>query len=189
MNQIMFPFPDKESSVEILKRDACYGKIPPERVGDVFEDAWQTGQEEARKFVNNFCRNSAFDMPRILEGLGFRIIRQDTDYVMGNIRYFCEYFPEKKQIQIYSRSIGLWAVANGLNLKQAEDIILAHEFFHYLESKELGWMSRRCLVPMLKIGEVEIGKTGVAALSEVAANAFANAFYGAYVQFLEASEA
>lgn len=189
MNQNMFPFPGKESSLEILKKDACYGKIPPERVGDVFEDAWQTGVEEARKFVSSFCRDTAFDMPRILEGLGFRIIRQNTDYVMGNIRYFCEYFPEKKQIQIYSRGIGLWAVANGLGQEQAENIILAHEFFHYLESKELGWMSKRCLVPMLKIGRAKIGKTGIAALSEVAANAFANAFYGAYVQFLEASEA
>lgn len=188
MDQNMFPFPGKENSLEILKRDACYGKIPSEQVGDVFEDAWQTGVEEARKFISRFCRNAAFDMPRILEGLGFRIIRQDTDYVMGNIRYFCEYFPEKKQIRIYSRSIGLWAGANGLNQERAESIILAHEFFHYLESRELGWMSKRCLVPMLKIGRAEIGKTGIAALSEVAANAFANAYYAAYMQFLEASE-
>lgn len=189
MNQSIFPLLDKESSMEILKRDACYGKIPPERVIDIFEDAWRTGVEEARKFVYSSCWDAAFDMPRILEGMGFRIIWQDADYVMGNIRYFCEYFPEKKRIHIYSRGVGLWAAANNLDQKQAENIILAHEFFHYLESNELGWMSKRCLVPMLKIGKAEIGKTGIAALSEVAANAFANEFYGAYTQFLEALEA
>lgn len=172
----------------ILKNDPCYGKIPADRVEAVFEDAWATGAEEAQKFISQYCLEADYDMMEILRTLGFEIIRQDIDYVMGNIRYFCEYFPEKSQIYVYSKGIGLWAASNGLEPEQARNIILAHEFFHYLEAKELGWISKRCLVPMLKIGRFTMGKTGIAALSEVAANAFANEYYCAYIKYLAESE-
>ena len=107
---------------------------------------------------------------------------------MGNIRYFCEYFSEKNQIIIYSKGIDLWASSNGLEHAQARNIILAHEFFHHLEAKQLGWISKRCLVPMLKIGSLTLGKTGIAALSEVAANAFANTYYSAYANYAAVSK-
>lgn len=188
MNQKKFPFPDKESSRNILRNDPCYRKIPEDRVESVFEDAWTTGTEEARKFISEYCPDSDFDMTQILRKLGFEIIRQDIDYVMGNIRYFCEYFPEKDQIHIYSKGIELWSKSNDLEPEQSCNIILAHEFFHYLEAKRLGWISKRCLVPMVKIGNFTLGKTGIAALSEVAANAFANEYYRAYTSYLAASE-
>ena len=184
MNQNKFPFPDKESSMGILKNDPCYGKIPADRVADVFEDAWATGLKEAHKFIFEYCQDSDFNMVDILKRLGFEIIHQDIDYVMGNIRYFCEYFPEKNQIYIYNKGIDLWAASNGLEPEQSKNIILAHEFFHYLEAKRLGWISKRCLVPMLKIGKLTFGKTGIAALSEVAANAFANEYYSAYINYM-----
>lgn len=188
MNQKKFPFPDKESSMEILKKDPCFGKIPPEQVPIVFEDAWTTGTTEAQKFLSAHCQNSGFDMMEILTRLGFAITVQDVDYVMGNIRYFCEYFSEKNQIIVYSKGIDLWAASNELEHTEARNIILAHEYFHCLEARHLGWVSKRCLVPMLKIGSFTLGKTGIAALSEVAANAFANEYYGAYANYLAKSE-
>ena len=181
MNLKEFPFPDKESSREILKNDPCYGKIPEDQVEMVFEDAWQTGIQQAREFIHEHCLTLDFDMTQILQKLGFIILVENADYVMGNIRYFCEYFPEKNKITVYSKSIDLWAESNGLLPEQSKNIILAHEFFHYLEAKHLGWISKRCLVPMLKIGKFSFGKTGIAALSEVAANAFANEYYTAYM--------
>lgn len=188
MNQKIFPFPDKESSMDILKNDPCYAKIPEDRVEDVFEDAWLTGIEEAQKFISSYCLDLDFDMMKILGKLGFEIIQQDIDYVMGNIRYFCEYFPEKNQIYVYNKGIDLWAASNDLESEHSRNIILAHEFFHYLEAKKLGWISKRCLVPMLKIGKFSFGKTGIAALSEVAANSFANEYYTAYTNYLSATE-
>lgn len=188
MNQKTFPFPDKESSLVILKNDPCYGKIPEDQVADVFENAWQTGIDEAQKFISENCPDADFDMINILQKLGFQIIQQDIDYVMGNIRYFCEYFPEKNQIYVYKKGIDLWAASNNLESEQSKNIILAHEFFHYLEAKQLGWISKRCLVPMLKIGKFSFGKTGIAALSEVAANSFANEFYTAYTKYLSSEK-
>lgn len=168
----------------ILQNDACYGKIPPERVEDVFDDAWSLGEREAELFIREHCQED-FDMLRILRKLGFRIEEQNIDYIMGNIRYFCEYLPGKNQITVYSKGIKLWADTNEMEYGEARNIILAHEFFHYLEANRIGWVSKRCLVPMLKIGKFTLGKTGIAALSEVAANAFANEYYSAYMNFLK----
>ncbi len=184
MNQKKFPFPDKESSMDILKNDPCYEKIPPDRVVEVFEDAWRIGSEEAQAFISEHCVENDFDMIDVLQNLGFQIIQQDTDYVMGKTRYFCEYFPQKNQIYVYNKGIDLWADSNGLGSGIATNIILAHEFFHYLEAKKLGWISKRCLVPMLKLGKWSLGKTGISALSEVAANSFANEYFSAYSSFL-----
>lgn len=174
--------------MDILKKDPCYGKIPETQVDAVFEDAWTTGIAQAQEFISEHCLASDFDMMEILQKLGFAITVQDVDYVMGNIRYFCEYFPEKNQIIVYSKGVDLWASSNNLESEHSRNIILAHEFFHYLEAKHLGWISKRCLVPMLKIGRFTLGKTGVAALSEVAANAFANEYYSAYTRYLAIPE-
>lgn len=167
--------------MEILKNDACYVKIPPEKVEAVFDDAWSLGEQEGEKFLREHCQKD-FDMLRILRQLGFRIEKQNIDYVMGNVRYFCEYLPGKNQITIYGKGIALWAETNALDFVSARNIILAHEFFHYLEANHIGWVSKRCLVPMLKIGRFTLGKTGIAALSEVAANAFANIYYASYME-------
>lgn len=188
VNRKKFPFPDRESSMKILQNDACYGKIPPDQVQRVFDDAWSVGTQEAKGFIREHCQED-FDMLRVLRQLGFQIVEQDIDYIMGNIRYFCEYLPGKNQIYIYTKGIGLWAQTNGLPFDAARNIILAHEFFHYLEANGLGWVSRRCMVPMLKLGKFSIGKTGIAALSEVAANAFSNEYYAAYMESLPETEA
>lgn len=173
--------------MKILQSDACYGKIPPEDVEPVFDDAWNLGEREGKAFLQQHCQDD-FDMLRILRQLGFRIEEQNIDYIMGNIRYFCEYLPGKNQITIYSKGIALWAGTNELDYEPARNIILAHEFFHYLEANRIGWVSKRCLVPMLKIGNITLGKTGIAALSEVAANAFANTYYDSYMLRHQANE-
>ena len=46
-----FPFPDKENSMEELKQDYVFPKIEPERVDEIFEDAWAVGEEQARRFL------------------------------------------------------------------------------------------------------------------------------------------
>lgn len=184
MQQNRFPFPDRESSMKIFMNDPCYGKIPADRTQSAFDDAWAAGINEARSFIEKYCYPFKFEMLSILKQLGFRIVQEDTDYVMGSIRYFCEYLPGKKQISIYSKAVRLWAEAHCMEFETARNIILAHEYFHYLETHKLGLISKRCVVPMLKLGKLSIGKTGVSALSEVAANAFANEYYAAYMMSL-----
>ena len=53
-----------------------------------------------------------------------------------------------------------------------------HEFFHVLETTRLGITSKEYTVPLFTIGPFKLGKTGIHALSEIAAHAFTNTYYG-----------
>ena len=182
MSDMHFPFPDREASKRILRADPCFGKIPADQVDGVFEKAWQTGEAEAARFLAQQEDPASFSMLQVLEKKHFRIEVKDVDYVMGNIRYFCEYMSEQNIVLIYRKSVELWAEKNGLSYETARDLILAHEYFHYLEWHEIGRTSKQYLVPMLKIGKLSLGKTGIAALSEIGANAFANSCYTALMK-------
>ena len=96
---------------------------------------------------------------------------------MGKQRYFSDYISGQKRINLYSGSIQKWAEQNGLDYDVAVNLILSHEYYHYLEMNEIGLASRDYLVPMLVMGPVKIGKTGIRALSEVGAHAFARKYY------------
>lgn len=177
MSDLQFPFPDQEASRRILESDPCFKKIPANQVDEIFESAWKVGQSEAERFLAQWEEQPTPSLFQILKKKQFRMEEQDIDYVMGNIRYFCEYMSEKNIICIYRKSVEKWAEKNGFPYETARDLILAHEYFHYLEWHEIGRTSKKYLVPMLKIGPLSFGKTGIAALSEIAANAFANSYY------------
>ena len=51
-----------------------------------------------------------------------------------------------------------------MTLETAQNVILSHEYFHFLEWTKLGLTSREYQVPMLKLGPLKLGKTGVRAL-------------------------
>lgn len=176
MENIIFPFPDRESCIKIYKDDPCYSKIPVDERDTVFNKAWDTGIAEARAFLEKH-EMRPLSMEEVLRENGYRIETQDTDYVIGKSRFFCELYPSKHLVVIYKQSVQLWADSQGMEYDKAKNIILAHEFFHHFEANKIGWVSKQCQVPMLVLGELRIGKTGIASLSEVAANAFANEFY------------
>ena len=178
MGDVRFPFPSKADSFKILERDPCFGKIPKGSVQTVFDDAWNVGVNEGNRFLEDSSLEH-LDMTSVLENEGFSVITENKDYVIGTQRYFCEYLPKSKHVKVYRDSVNLWAEMQGLDYETAKNVILAHEYFHYLENTKIGWVSRHYMVPMLKIGRHSIGSTGVPALSEIAANAFANTLFTA----------
>lgn len=188
MSDFHFPFPGREASKRILHADPCFKKIPTDQVDEVFEKAWQTGEAAATQFLAQLDNPASLSMLQLLEKKNFRIEVKDVDYVMGNIRYFCEYMSEENIILIYRKSVELWAEKNRLSYEAARDLILAHEYFHYLEWHKIGRTSKQCLVPMLRIGKLSLGKTGIAALSEIGANAFANSCCTAILTGAQASQ-
>lgn len=167
-----YPFPNKENSMQDLKSDYMFPKIEPEKVDEIFEDAWEVGLQAAKDFLRKHA-DAPIRMLEFLDEQGFRIQVKDMDYVLGNRRYFCEYFSRQKIIKIYRKSVELWCGENGYSYEDGCNLLLCHEYFHHMEWHEIGLTSKRCLVPMVKIGRLQLGKTGVPALSEVAANAFA----------------
>jgi hypothetical protein len=165
------PFPSRELADKELSYDYCYAKIPPEDREKIVEMAWQKGVEAAKTVYDRY--NGSCDFFAIVRKSGLECVSVNTDYVVGKQRYFSDYLTGRKRIQLYTKSIALWAKQNGLRKREAANLILSHEYFHFLEHTEIGLTSREYQVPMLILGPLKLGRTGIRALSEIGAHAFA----------------
>lgn len=175
MEGFRFPFPGRELADQELTYDQCYGKIPEEDRATIVEKAWRKGAEAARAV---FARESGnTDFYTIARNSGLKLIEKDIDYVVGKQRYFSDYISGQSLINLYGKSIQKWADQNSLDYQEAINLILSHEYYHYLEMNEIGLTSRDYLVPMLIIGPLKLGKTGIRALSEIGAHAFARTYF------------
>ena len=175
MEEFRFPFPGRELADKELTYDPCYGKIPEEDRAAIVEKAWQKGCDAARMVFER--ENGSWDFHTIARNSGLKLMESPKDYIVGKQRYFSDYISGQKLINLYSGSIQKWAQQNDLEYGVAVNLILSHEYYHYLEMNEIGLASRDYLVPMLIIGSFKIGKTGIRALSEVGAHAFVRKYY------------
>ena len=175
MEEYRFPFPGRGLADQELTYDPCYGKIPEADRAAIVEKAWQKGTAAAEMV---FAREQgSMDFYTIARKSGLKLVEIPKDYIVGKQRYFSDYISGQKLINLYSGSIQKWAEQNDLAYDVAVNLILGHEYYHYLEMSEIGFASRDYMVPMLVIGPVKIGKTGIRALSEVGAHAFVRKYY------------
>lgn len=165
------PFPGRELADEELSRDICYGKIPECDRPVITENAWMKGIRAAELVFKRYRGEKNF--MRIVKESGLTCETVDTDYVMGNQRYFSDYLTGQKLIHLYMKSISLWAEENGMETDEAVNLILSHEYYHFLEWSELGLTSKDYQVPIVRLGRLKIGRTGIRALSEIGAHGFA----------------
>lgn len=175
MPDYALPFPTRELAEKELSYDVCYAKIPPAARGPIVEAAWEKGAAAARGVYAE--QNGETDFFKIARASGLRLEEKDIDYVVGQQRYFSDYVSGKGLVTLYLRSVDLWARQNGLDRHTAENVILSHEYFHFLEWTKLGLTSKDYQVPMLQLGKLRLGRTGVRALSEIGAHAFARTYY------------
>ena len=175
MEEFRFPFPGRELADRELTYDPCYSKVPAEDRAAIVEKAWQKGCAAAREVFRR--ENGSGDFRAIVTGSGLQLNEKDTDFVAGSQRYFSDYISGQKCVNLYKKSIALWAGENGLDYEQAVDLILSHEYFHFLEVTELGLTSRDYTVAMVQIGPVKLGSTGLRSLSEIGAHAFARTYH------------
>ena len=169
-----FPFPDHDLALKELSYDPCYGKIPLQDCKPITEKAWERGAQAAQETFAQF--QGSYDFFAICRSSGLTLKEKNIDFVSGNQRYFSDYVSGKKEITLYLKSIALWAKENSLDMHAAENLILSHEYYHFLEWTKLGLTSRLYQVPMIRIGKVTIGDTGIRALSEIGAHAFARTY-------------
>ena len=174
-NDFVFPFPTKELAEQELRYDSCFAKIPSEDCKQIVEKAWEIGVQQAQRIYQK--ENHSYDFIKICEKSGCQIIRKNIDCVIGKQRYFSDYVSGTNVITLYMKSVEIWALENHLELETAIKLILSHEYFHFLEMNEIGQTSKIYQVPMLQIGPFQIGKTGIHALSEIGAHAFARTYY------------
>ena len=175
MGEFSLPFPDKVLAHQELTYDPCYGKIPEQDRKSSVEVAWQRGEQAARKAFVEFGGSSNFQGIALHSGL--TIEKKKIDYVVGNKRYFSDYISGRNLLIIYLPSVALWAERNALDLADAVNLIISHEYFHFLEWTSLGLTSKLYTVPMLSMGKLKFGKTGIRALSEIGAHAFAHTYF------------
>ena len=175
MEQFRFPFPGRELADKELTYDPCYEKIPEADRSVIVEKAWQKGSQAAEMVFER--EKGTFDFHIIARNSGLKLVEIPKDYIVGKQRYFSDYISGQNLINLYSGSIQKWAEQNELEYADAVNLILSHEYYHFLEMNEIGQASRDYLVPMVTIGPLKLGKTGIRALSEVGAHAFARKYY------------
>lgn len=175
MPDYTFPFPNKELALQELSYDPCCSKIKEEDKTRIVEEAWQKGTDAARTVWKQYGGET--DFFRIAGKIGLNCCHVNTDYVVGSQRYFSDYISGQNKINFYTKSIALWADQNHFTQGQAENLILSHEYFHVLEWNTLGLTSKLYQVPMVRLGRLKFGKTGIRALSEIGAHAFARTYY------------
>lgn len=169
-----FPFPDRIESREELKCDTLYRKIPSEKLEEISNIAWNRGVAAAQALLE---QHSGKDIWQIAQAEGLTVLHEGRDNVAGSVRYFSEYFSARKEIVLYVDSVRLWARANSLELKAAEELILSHEMYHHMECTTLGLTSDLYRVPWIRVGKITIGKCGIRALSEIGAHGFSRTYY------------
>lgn len=173
-----FPFPDKTACIEELKRDKYYDRIPEEDRQRILHDAWQRGELAAREFF----AAGPVTVFQAMEQEGLEIERTDRDMVVGGTRYFAEIYVKTKKVILYPPSIALWAEHNSLTEAQAEELILAHEYFHYLEHTVLPPAGSTYRVPAVQLFGRTLMYAGLSSVSEIGAHSFARAYFQRIMQ-------
>ena len=168
-----FPFPTKSTCLAELQRDPLFPKIPADSYGQIIEDAWNRGAEAASRCFGQ----TPISIAAALEKAGLQITRIARDQVLGGMRYFAEFYEKSKNVFLYTTSVQLWSEHNGLCYASGEELILAHEFFHYLECKSLCPAKDVFTVARFQIGRWRFGSSSLRAVSEIGAHSFAYAYY------------
>jgi len=112
--------------------------------------------------------------------LGLPIEMTDGDPMVGSIWRFAEYQPRPPRIVLYSRGLApLERTITGSSAAQllgratVRDVFISHELFHHIETIRADVpIARRYRPSLFRIGNWH-WRTGIAALAEIAAGAFA----------------
>lgn len=128
----MVYFSDEFLAYLELKQDMLFHKIPEKDILFYIEHSLKIGSERASKIG---IRN----IEQLYAESNIRIREETHDGVFFKVQIRAQFESDRKGnhlVYLYDQSIIQLAEANRLDLKEMKRIILAHEFFHYLESKE-----------------------------------------------------
>jgi hypothetical protein len=140
-------------------------------------DALTDGTDAAANLRMRFADLSP---EQIARELGVPVETTDGDPMVGSIWRFAEYRPRPPRIVLYSRGLG--PLERGLTGARAaqllgratpRDVFVAHELYHHIEAiRPEVPIARRYRPTLFRIGNWH-WRTGIAALAEIAAGAFA----------------
>lgn len=142
-------------------------------VHDALADGSRTAQALRANFVGLAPRQIAHE-------LGVPIELSDDDPMVGSLWRFAEYTPRPARIRLFGRGLApLDCAMAGTLAQQAlggatlQDVFVAHELFHHAEATRTERpVAHRYRPTLFRIGRWH-WRTGIAALAEIAAGAFA----------------
>jgi hypothetical protein len=119
---------------------------------------------------------------QIVHELGLRVETVDDDPMVASIWRFAEYWPRPPRIVLYSQALGLLerglggsGAAQLLGRATPRNVFIAHELYHHIEATRSDVpIARRYQASLFRIGNWH-WRTGIGALAEIAAGAFAQA--------------
>jgi hypothetical protein len=144
-------------------------------VSDALADGTATAKNLRARFTD-------FRPEQIASDLCLPIETTDVDPLVGSIWRFAEYRPRPPSIVLYSRGLGLLertltgaTAAQLLGQATLRNVFIAHELYHHAEAIRSDVpIARRYQPTLFRIGKWH-WRTGISALAEIAAGAFAQA--------------
>jgi hypothetical protein len=144
-------------------------------------EALVDGAATARHFRSRFGTSKPTE---IANQLGLTIETTDSDPLVGSIWRFAEYRARPPGILLYRHGIALLerelcgaTAARLIGQVAPKDVFIAHELYHHAEaSRPQPPTSRRHRVVLFRLGRWH-WRTGIAALSEIAAGSFAQELF------------
>lgn len=170
----LFCLPDSFWGMYALKRDPLFPRIPLEQLSDYIGNSIQCGRSEAAALKMNTGSLS----PRELCAHSHIQFTYNMEENGGCSIIFAQ-FTEPNRIQVSADALkrmddlGIW---NTLTSRASfEDIILAHEFFHYIEARKAKTIYTR--TEKIQLWRKPFSnRSCIHALSEIAAMAFAREY-------------
>src|SRR3954468_10754060 len=143
-------------------------------VFDALADGAATAEDLRKRFPVLRAREIARELRIPIE-------TTDDDPMVGSIWRFAEYRPRPPHIMLYNRGIAplereLAGSERLLGRATPRDVFVAHELYHHIEAIRCEVpIARRYQPTLFRIGNWR-WRTGIAALAEIAAGAFAQSF-------------
>jgi hypothetical protein len=160
----------------MLREDLVYAKIPADLRQPAMERAVATGRQAA---LECGTRHGTTDPIALVEKLGIRLVESDAPYVYGKLVQTSTYVHRTPTITLYTgaieemnRFLADQDLAGLLGIGDVRPVYLAHELFHHLEEASLGRAATLVQVITFRFGPLTL-RSGIAQLSEIAADAFA----------------
>ncbi|SHD77664.1 conserved protein of unknown function [[Clostridium] ultunense Esp] len=168
---------DRLMSMAELMEDHSFKKIPKDKIDYFIDESIKIGIETA---INSMDKYKSLE--EICEDKKIKVELDTTEYDFEMVKFRGKYKEEREKIIIYDGSIKRMEIAyrelgiRFLNYNNIYRILLAHELFHYMESKEIGNTYE-------KLDEVNVFRLGpikksypIIKTSDIGANIFAKKF-------------
>lgn len=150
-----------------FRRDPIRGKFTKEEKTRLVNQAIACGREKALQIKKDKIWQSVYELAT---QLGLKVEYPDRPVGGGHIIF--AQFVNPNIITIYKDSIDKAEKCDALQGIQVEQIVLAHEIFHYIEEQDEDIFTRTEKIRLWKIGPFK-NDSNIVCLSEIAGMAFA----------------